>query len=90
MKILRFVLSLNEWTTITIKDIRKIKQMGCLGGSVSEASYFGSGHDRTAGEFKSGSVLTAQSLEPALDSVSPSFSASTASLPSLSLSKINI
>ena len=36
-----------------------------------------------------GSVLTAQSLEPALDSVSPSLSASPAHAP-LSLSKINL
>ena len=41
---------------------------GCLGGSVSWASDFGSSP-------MSGSVLTAQSLQPALDSVSPSLSA---------------
>ena len=50
---------------------------------------FGSGHDLMAGESEPhvGSVLTAQSLEPALDSVSPSLSAS----PPLTfcLSKIN-
>ena len=42
---------------------------------------FGSGHDLTVLEFASGSVLTAQRLEPVLDSVSPSLSA----LPSLAL-----
>ena len=60
---------------------------GRLRGSVSWASDFGSGHDLTVCEFKprvglcavsssptSGSVLTAQSLEPASDSVSPSLS----------------
>ena len=54
-------------------------------------SDFSSGHDLPIREFclAWGSVLTAQSLEPALDSVSPSLS-----LPPplfvLSLSKINI
>ena len=54
---------------------------GLLGGSVSSASDFGSGHDLTVHEFKpnertSGSVLTTQSLEPtSSDPVSPSLSA---------------
>ena len=62
---------------------------GCLGGSVGEASDFGSGHDLTVREFgpASGSVLTAQSLEPVSDSVSPSLCPSPAH--ALSLSKIN-
>ena len=48
--------------------------MGRLGGSVGRAADFGSGHDLTVREFEPalGSVLTAQSLEPVLDSVSPS------------------
>ena len=54
-------------------------------------SDFGSGHDLTVCEFKpaSGSVLTAQSLEPSVDSVSPFLSASPLLMPCLSLSKIN-
>ena len=50
---------------------------GHLGGSVGEASDFGSGHDLMVLEFEPhiGSVLTAQSLEPASDSVSSSLSA---------------
>ena len=50
--------------------------LGRLGGSVSEASDLGSGHDLTALGLSpaSGSVRTAQSLEPASDSVSPSLS----------------
>ena len=51
--------------------------LGRLGGSVGWASDFGSGHDLAVCEFEpaSGSVLTAQSLEPASDSVPPSLSA---------------
>ena len=50
--------------------------MGRLGGSVGWATDFGSGHDLAVREFEpaSGSVLTAQSLEPVSDSVSPSLS----------------
>ena len=51
---------------------------GHLGGSVGWASDVGSGHDHAA----SGSVLAAQRLEPALDSVSSCLSAP----PALSLS----
>ena len=49
---------------------------GRLGGSVSCASNFGSGHDLAVREFEPrvSSVLTAQSLEPVSDSVSPSLS----------------
>ena len=54
---------------------------------------FGSGHDLMAREFEPhvGSVLTAQSLEAALDSVSPSLSSPPLPVLSLSvfLSKIN-
>ena len=49
-----------------------------LGGSVGEVSSFGSGHDLMVCGFESppsDSVLIAQSLEPASDSVFPSFSA---------------
>ena len=44
---------------------------------VGQAADFGSGHDLTVHEFEPriGSVLTAQSLEPASHSVSPSLSA---------------
>ena len=53
--------------------------LGPLGGSFSWASDFGSGHmiSRFVSSSSAlGSVLTAQSLEPASDSVSPSLSAS--------------
>ena len=45
---------------------------GRLGGSVGWVSDFSSGHDLAVPEFKPhvGSVLTAQSLQPALNSVS--------------------
>ena len=51
----------------------------CLGGSDGKESDFGSSHDLVVHAFEprvpmSGSVQTAQSLEPASDSVSPSFS----------------
>ena len=51
--------------------------LGHLGGSVSWVSDFGSGHDLMVMSLSpaSGSVLTGHSLEPALDSVSPSLSA---------------
>ena len=51
--------------------------MGCLGGSVGWASDFGSGHELAFMSLSpvSGSVLKAQSLEPASDSVSPFLSA---------------
>ena len=50
---------------------------GFLGGSVGRASDFGSGHELAvvSSNPASGSVLTARSLEPASDSVSPSLSA---------------
>ena len=51
--------------------------MGRLHGSVGWATDFGSGHDLMVRGFEPcvGSVLTAQSLEAALDSVSPPLSA---------------
>ena len=51
--------------------------MGRPGGSVGWASDFSSGHDLAVHEFEpeSGSVLTAWSLEPASDSLSPTVSA---------------
>ena len=61
--------------TPSLSPLSKIKKLqGRLGGSVSWAANFGSGHDLVVGEFEpaSGSVLTAQSLEPVSDSVSPS------------------
>ena len=66
--------------------------MGRLGGSVGWASDFGSGHDLAIRGFEpraSGSVLTAQSLEPASDSVSPSLSAPPLLVLCLSLSLKN-
>ena len=61
-----------------------------LGGSVSWVSNFSSGHDLAVHESSpaSGSVLTAQSLELATDSVSPSLGSPPLVL-CLSLSKIN-
>ena len=52
-------------------------QEGRQGGSVCWASDFGSGHDLEVCDLSptAGSVLTAQSLDPASDSVSPSLSA---------------
>ena len=52
-------------------------------------SDFGSGYDLTGSSPASGSVLTAQSLEPALDSVSPSLCPSPAHVLSFSLSLKN-
>ena len=64
--------------------------MGCLGGSVKRptsalimiSQFMGSSPE-------SGSVLTAQNLEPASDSVSPSLSALPQLILSLSLSQIH-
>ena len=56
--------------------------LGCLGGSVSYSSDFGSGHDFLVHESKPHIRLSADSAEPALDSFSPSISA----LPLISLS----
>ena len=81
----------------------KMKTQGHLGGRVGWTSDFSSGHDSqfVGSSPSSNSVLIAQNLEPALDSVSPSLSpcpslthALSLSLslilsPSLSLSKIN-
>ena len=53
-------------------DINIEIHQGHLGGSVGWASDVSSGHDHAA----SGSVLAAQRLEPALDSVSSCLSAS--------------
>ena len=65
-------------------------KQGRLGGAVSWASSFVSGHHLTVHEFEpssaSGSGLMAQSLEPASDSVSPSLSLSAPSLLTLCLS----
>ena len=76
---------------------QKWRYQRCLGGSVGWAANFGSGHDLTAWRLmssspESGSVLTVQSLEPALDSVSSSLSAPPSLIHALSLSvsKINI
>ena len=65
--------------SLSINSIVLCQLLGHLGGSVSWASDFGSGHDHSQSmglRPVSGSVLTSQSLEPALDSVSPSLSAS--------------
>ena len=47
---------------------------GCLGGPVSRASDFGSGHDLTVREFEPHVRLTAVSTEPASHPLSPSLS----------------
>ena len=74
-----------------IKNQKLHLSLGCLDDSVGWASDFSSGHNLTVREFdpKLGSVLTAQSLEPASDSVSPSLSAPPQLALSRSLSKIN-
>ena len=48
---------------------------GHLGGSVSWARYFGSGHDLMVRKFKPCIGLCSISAEPALDALSPSLSA---------------
>ena len=58
---------------------------GPPGGSVGKASDFGSVYDLTVHEFKPHMGLSAVSMEPALNPLSPSLSAP----PSLSLLKIN-
>ena len=75
--------------------IRNIHLTGCLGGSVNWTSDLGSGHHLSVPGFMSsrpvsGSVMTAQTLEPASDSVSPSLSAPPLLTFCLFLSKINI
>ena len=70
----------NKWNqSIVLKKGLKIRENAeHLGGSVGEASDFGSSHDLTVCELEPpmlGSVLTAQSLGPAFDSVGPSLSA---------------
>ena len=69
--------------------IKKAKRQGHLGGSVGYVSDFGSGHDLTVCGFEpaSGSVLTAQNLEPASDFVSFSLCPSPGLSLSLSLKK---
>ena len=80
-------------TKLHLPDSILKAEEGHLGGSVGWASDFGSGHDLvvTSSSPASGSVLTAQSLEPVSDSVSPSLSAHFPLMLSfcLSLSKIN-
>ena len=48
---------------------------GCLAGSVGWVSDFSSGHDLEVHEFKPGIRLCADNVEPAWESLSPSFSA---------------
>ena len=69
--------------------IKILEDSGAPGGSVGWVSDFDSGHDLTFVSLSpaSGSVLTAQSLEPALDSVYPSPSAPSLLVRSLSLSQ---
>ena len=57
-----------------MEHLIKFILQGLLGGSLSGASDFGSGHDLMVHGFEPqvGSVLTAENLEPASDSVSPS------------------
>ena len=75
----------------------KLEQRNCMmkvmlghpGGSVGQASDFSSGHDLAVREFEPRLGLCADSSEPALDSVSPSFSAPPLLTLCPSLSKIN-
>ena len=61
------------------------KEEGHLDGSVGWASDFDLGHNLMVGEFEPHIGLCADSMEPTLDSLSPSLSAP----PSFSLSNIN-
>ena len=76
-------------------SLRNISSQGCLGGSVSYASDFGSGHDLVAREFEPHVGFCADSSEPGarFGFLSPSLSAppphSHSVSPSLSPSKIN-
>ena len=75
---------------LNIKLDLKLKEtlLGHLGGSVGLESNFGSGHDLAVREFEPcvGLCVTAQSLEPASDSVSPPLCPSHAHALSLSVS----
>ena len=73
------------------KETQRSKADGHLGGSVSEASDFGSGHDLVVREFEPSVGLCADSSEPgaASESVSPSFSLCSSPACALSPSKIN-
>ena len=55
--------------------LKRKEIVGHLGGSAGQVSNFGSGHDLTVHGFEPRIKLCADSLEPALDSVSPSLSA---------------
>ena len=65
----------------------KKSYLGCLGGSVSLMSDFGSGHDLTVCGFEPQVRLCADSVEPAWDSLFLPLSAPTPLALSLSLSQ---
>ena len=80
------------WKKASLEDChsgKKKKNQGRLGGSVSEASDFSSGHDLMVCEFKPRVGLCADSSEPepASDSVFPSLSAPPLFMLCLSLSE---
>ena len=79
-------------STLSLFSVLKSVLLGCLGGSVSWASDFGSGHDLTVCEFKPHVGFCADSSEPGACfgfSVSLSLCPSPAHSLSLSVSKIN-
>ena len=88
-----FYIPLGEALTPCLPSLKKQECLGCLGGSVSQASAFRSSHDLTVHEFKPhiGPTLRAKAASNAL---SPSFSLcpspACARTCALSLSKINI
>ena len=63
--------------------------LGCPGGSVAQASDFGSGHDLMVLEFEPRVGLSAVSTEPTLDPLSCSISGPSPLMLSLLPSKIN-
>ena len=75
----------SSWFFIWYFHLSKNK-LGCLGGSVSWVSNFGSGRDLTVHEFQPHIGLSAVRAEPASDPLSPSRSAPPPLAPSLSLS----
>ena len=77
-----------QWTSII--TLKVFLFLGCLGGSVHWASDFSSGHDQFVSSSPTWrSVLTAQSLEPTSDSVSPHLLAPPLRMLCLSLSLNN-
>ena len=63
---------MEEIACLTVECALKVPLQMHLGGSVGYASNFGSGHNLVVHEFEPHIGLCADSLEPALDSVSTS------------------